>query len=189
LQTLYEKSALSSRHPPSCATVSWACASLQRSTHGPCLSSRLRRSTRSNGSPLDRRRTRLRTSPTSTSIASTPSAPKPPNCCRNYADQVGKAISVAAGAVGHRKCDTSPSLAHSLFDAISATNKFSIFTGDMIEAAVWLVTKECVQSQSFFKSLSDIRAEVSRQASRLSTRSWQRSSVKHPSSLLSLSDY
>lgn len=68
-----------------------------------------------------------------------------PICCRNYADQVGKPISIAAGPVGHQKCDTSPSLAHSLFDAISANNKFAIFTGDMIEAAVWLVTKEYVQ--------------------------------------------
>ncbi|KAJ8082854.1 hypothetical protein PM082_008711 [Marasmius tenuissimus] len=64
-----------------------------------------------------------------------------PICCRNYPDHTGP-VQIAAPPNGDRKCDTPTSLAQSLLDTINANNKFSIFTGDLVEAAVWAVTKE-----------------------------------------------
>ncbi|KAF9269660.1 sphingomyelin phosphodiesterase [Marasmius fiardii PR-910] len=64
-----------------------------------------------------------------------------PICCRNFADHTGP-VQIAAEPNGNRKCDSPTSLAQSLLDAINANNKFSIFTGDLVEAAVWSVTKE-----------------------------------------------
>uniref|UniRef100_A0A0W0GDV1 Calcineurin-like phosphoesterase domain-containing protein n=1 Tax=Moniliophthora roreri TaxID=221103 RepID=A0A0W0GDV1_MONRR len=68
-----------------------------------------------------------------------------PICCRNYADHTGP-VEIPAEPNGNRKCDTPTSLAQSLLNAIKANNMFSIFTGDVVEAAVWLVTKDEVTS-------------------------------------------
>ncbi|KAG7095386.1 hypothetical protein E1B28_006142 [Marasmius oreades] len=64
-----------------------------------------------------------------------------PICCRNYADHTGP-VQIAAEPNGNRKCDTPASLAQSLLNTINADHKFSIFTGDLVEAAIWLVTEE-----------------------------------------------
>ena len=45
-----------------------------------------------------------------------------------------------------RNCDTPTTLVHSLLNQIGANNKFSIFTGDLVEAAVWLVNQAFVIS-------------------------------------------
>ncbi|KAF9467960.1 sphingomyelin phosphodiesterase [Collybia nuda] len=75
-----------------------------------------------------------------------------PICCRNYADHTGPP-SVAAGPMGAHNCDTSPSLAQSMLRAISANNAFSIFTGDVVEAAVWLVDRnEVTNDMSVFNN-------------------------------------
>ncbi|KAG6827562.1 hypothetical protein H0H92_011285 [Tricholoma furcatifolium] len=63
-----------------------------------------------------------------------------PICCRDYADS-SKPPSVPAGPIGAHNCDTSSTLAHSLLEVIPASNAFSIFTGDVVEAAVWLVNQ------------------------------------------------
>lgn len=63
-----------------------------------------------------------------------------PICCRNYADQKGP-IAVAAAPMGEYKCDTPAGLAQNLLRSISAENRFSIFTGDVIEASLWLPDK------------------------------------------------
>ncbi|KIJ98756.1 hypothetical protein K443DRAFT_133333 [Laccaria amethystina LaAM-08-1] len=55
-----------------------------------------------------------------------------PICCRNYADQKGP-VTVAAAPMGEYKCDTPAGLAQSLLRSISIENRFSIFTGDVIE--------------------------------------------------------
>ncbi|KAL0565392.1 hypothetical protein V5O48_016629 [Marasmius crinis-equi] len=64
-----------------------------------------------------------------------------PICCRNFADHTGP-VQIAAQPNGNRKCDTPSTLAQSLLDTINADHKFSIFTGDLVEAAVWAVTKD-----------------------------------------------
>ncbi|KDR79984.1 hypothetical protein GALMADRAFT_242166 [Galerina marginata CBS 339.88] len=64
-----------------------------------------------------------------------------PICCRNYADHEGP-IEVPAGPLGSLQCDTPTTLVQSMLRAVSAANtKFSIFTGDVVEAAVWLVNQ------------------------------------------------
>lgn len=64
-----------------------------------------------------------------------------PICCRPYADKVGP-VSQSAGAMGEHGCDTTTSLAQNLLRTISANNKFSIFTGDVVEASVWLANRK-----------------------------------------------
>ncbi|CDR46236.1 RHTO0S12e01882g1_1 [Rhodotorula toruloides] len=64
-------------------------------------------------------------------------------CCRNYGPgSLGEAVKVPAGPFGHKKCDAPPALVESMFRAIDklAPNKsFTIFTGDVVESAVWAV--------------------------------------------------
>jgi len=67
-----------------------------------------------------------------------------PICCRHYADKQGP-ITTPAGPFGHRHCDTPPALVQQLLKNIGADNKFSIFTGDLVEGAVWLVNREFVR--------------------------------------------
>ncbi|KAL0959865.1 hypothetical protein HGRIS_011538 [Hohenbuehelia grisea] len=76
-----------------------------------------------------------------------------PICCRKYADKKGP-VSQPAGPFGHFNCDTPVPLANSMLSAIQTrapNNKFSIFTGDVVEAAVWsLNRKEVIEDlQSF----------------------------------------
>ncbi|KAF8591354.1 sphingomyelin phosphodiesterase [Ramaria rubella] len=62
-------------------------------------------------------------------------------CCRNYADHVGP-ITEPAQPFGNSHCDSPGDLAGSLLDAmneIGSQARFSIFTGDVIEGATWLV--------------------------------------------------
>jgi len=50
-----------------------------------------------------------------------------PICCRKYADQTGS-VKSSAGPMGSRGCDTPPSLAHSMMQAVKNQNtRFSIF--------------------------------------------------------------
>ncbi|KAJ3546351.1 hypothetical protein NMY22_g2088 [Coprinellus aureogranulatus] len=67
-----------------------------------------------------------------------------PICCRHYADQQGSPVTKAAGSMGMRNCDTPTTLVHDFLNQIGSKNKFSIFTGDLVEAAVWLVNQELV---------------------------------------------
>ncbi|KAF8591358.1 sphingomyelin phosphodiesterase [Ramaria rubella] len=64
-------------------------------------------------------------------------------CCRNFADHVGP-VTEPAGPFGNLHCDSPPDLADSMLDAINQFGshaKFSIFTGDVVERATWLVDK------------------------------------------------
>ncbi|KAF8879658.1 sphingomyelin phosphodiesterase [Gymnopilus junonius] len=64
-----------------------------------------------------------------------------PICCRNFADHTGP-IDEPAGPLGHLNCDTPTPLVHSMMAAVSAQKThFSIFTGDIVEAAIWLVNQ------------------------------------------------
>ncbi|KJA25536.1 hypothetical protein HYPSUDRAFT_405070 [Hypholoma sublateritium FD-334 SS-4] len=64
-----------------------------------------------------------------------------PICCRKFADQTG-AVSVSAGPIGSHGCDTTGALSQSMLKTVSAQNTlFSIFTGDVVEASVWLVNQ------------------------------------------------
>ncbi|EAU89491.1 sphingomyelin phosphodiesterase [Coprinopsis cinerea okayama7 len=63
-----------------------------------------------------------------------------PLCCRNWADQKGPVVA-AAGPMGSRNCDTPTALAQNFLRTITSNNKFSIFTGDVIEASVWLADR------------------------------------------------
>ncbi|GAA5886496.1 hypothetical protein JCM16303_001431 [Sporobolomyces ruberrimus] len=64
-------------------------------------------------------------------------------CCRDYGPgSIGDDVKSPAGKFGHKKCDAPEALVESMFDAIDsfAPNKsFSIFTGDVVESAVWAV--------------------------------------------------
>ncbi|TFK38175.1 Metallo-dependent phosphatase-like protein [Crucibulum laeve] len=65
-----------------------------------------------------------------------------PICCRNYADQTGP-TTVPAGPMGSHHCDTPGVLAQSMLKSVATKNtQFSIFTGDVVEAAVWLVNQQ-----------------------------------------------
>ncbi|TFK22448.1 sphingomyelin phosphodiesterase [Coprinopsis marcescibilis] len=66
-----------------------------------------------------------------------------PICCRNYAGENQPPIS-PAGPMGSRNCDTPTGLAHNFLRTITNNNKFSIFTGDVIEASVWLANRDDV---------------------------------------------
>ncbi|KAF8524305.1 sphingomyelin phosphodiesterase [Hysterangium stoloniferum] len=64
-------------------------------------------------------------------------------CCRNFADKTGP-VTEPAGPFGNHKCDSPPALADSLLSAMNELGsraKFSLFTGDVIEGATWLVDK------------------------------------------------
>ncbi|PBK67541.1 sphingomyelin phosphodiesterase [Armillaria solidipes] len=66
-----------------------------------------------------------------------------PICCRNYTDSAGDVIERPAGTYGEYGCDTPATLIHSLISQIAGSgSEFTIFTGDVVEAAVWLVTEE-----------------------------------------------
>ncbi|KAF8195992.1 Metallo-dependent phosphatase-like protein [Pholiota molesta] len=79
-----------------------------------------------------------------------------PICCRNFADQTGP-VAVAAGPLGSPGCDTPGTLSQSMLKAVAAENtRFSIFTGDVVEAAVWLVNQTEVTSdlQTFNREMA-----------------------------------
>ncbi|KAJ7716969.1 Metallo-dependent phosphatase-like protein [Mycena maculata] len=64
-----------------------------------------------------------------------------PICCRDFADS--PAIPTEpAGPNGNSHCDSPVSLADSMLEEIESLNPvFSIFTGDVVEGAVWLVNQ------------------------------------------------
>ncbi|KAJ7913871.1 sphingomyelin phosphodiesterase [Mycena leptocephala] len=72
---------------------------------------------------------------------------KKPICCRNFADEI-KPPSEPAGPFGNRNCDSPVGLAKSMLEEISAHHTWSIFTGDVAEAAVWS------RSDSGFRSIN-----------------------------------
>ncbi|KAJ2936622.1 hypothetical protein H1R20_g473, partial [Candolleomyces eurysporus] len=80
-----------------------------------------------------------------------------PICCRNYADQTGP-VTNAARPYGSRNCDTPTFLAQNFLRTIGSNNKFSIFTGDVIEASVWLADRVTVQHdiEEFNRELTTI---------------------------------
>ncbi|KAJ6560941.1 sphingomyelin phosphodiesterase [Mycena sp. CBHHK59/15] len=60
-------------------------------------------------------------------------------CCRDFADSPATPTD-PAGPNGNAHCDSPVSLADSMLEAIERLHpKFSIFTGDVVEGAVWLV--------------------------------------------------
>ncbi|KAK2461265.1 hypothetical protein APHAL10511_006792 [Amanita phalloides] len=63
-----------------------------------------------------------------------------PICCRNYSSHTGPIVN-PAGMYGSYSCDTPPVLSDSMLRAIPNTTIFSIFTGDVINAAIWLVNQ------------------------------------------------
>ncbi|RDB27900.1 putative sphingomyelin phosphodiesterase asm-3 [Hypsizygus marmoreus] len=65
-----------------------------------------------------------------------------PICCRNYADDTAPP-NKPAGPFGEHLCDTPTTLVQSMLQSIAANpnNAFSIFTGDLVEASVWLVNQ------------------------------------------------
>ncbi|TKA54510.1 hypothetical protein B0A53_03203 [Rhodotorula sp. CCFEE 5036] len=69
-------------------------------------------------------------------------------CCRDYGPHtVGPQVKYPAGPFGHKKCDAPPALVESMFRAIDRfvpNRKFSIFTGDVVESAVWAVERPVV---------------------------------------------
>ncbi|KAF9542904.1 sphingomyelin phosphodiesterase [Agrocybe pediades] len=65
-----------------------------------------------------------------------------PICCRNFADQAGP-VEVPAGPSGSANCDTPTTLVQSMLRAVASQGtQFNIFTGDVVEAAVWLVSQD-----------------------------------------------
>ncbi|TFY73601.1 hypothetical protein EWM64_g10411, partial [Hericium alpestre] len=73
-------------------------------------------------------------------------------CCRKYADQTGP-VTEPAGPFGNHGCDSPSTFADSLVQAVNtigAKASFSIFTGDIVEGATWLVTKGFVQPRLYF---------------------------------------
>ncbi|KAF7325782.1 Sphingomyelin phosphodiesterase [Mycena kentingensis (nom. inval.)] len=70
---------------------------------------------------------------------------KKPICCRNFADQA-KPPRDPAKPFGNRNCDSPVGLAKSLLKQISAFHTWSIFTGDVVEAAVWQVNRSEVST-------------------------------------------
>ncbi|KFY05465.1 hypothetical protein V492_08517, partial [Pseudogymnoascus sp. VKM F-4246] len=67
-------------------------------------------------------------------------------CCRSYtpADEPGN-NDTPAGTYGNVNCDTPLSLEESMYAAIDSLvpdRAFSIFTGDVVEGAVWMVTND-----------------------------------------------
>ncbi|KAJ3501558.1 hypothetical protein NLJ89_g9283 [Agrocybe chaxingu] len=79
-----------------------------------------------------------------------------PICCRRFPDQTGP-VHVAAGPLGSTGCDAPTSLVQSMLLAIAGESpKFSIFTGDVVEAALWDINKaEAISGlEEFNKELS-----------------------------------
>ncbi|KAJ7867767.1 sphingomyelin phosphodiesterase [Mycena olivaceomarginata] len=70
---------------------------------------------------------------------------KKPICCRAFADEAVPP-NEPAGPFGNRNCDSPAGLAKSMLDQISTHHTWSIFTGDVVEAAVWLVNRSEVTS-------------------------------------------
>ncbi|KAK7039634.1 Metallo-dependent phosphatase-like protein [Favolaschia claudopus] len=70
---------------------------------------------------------------------------KKPICCRNFADEA-KPPREPAGRFGNRNCDSPGGLAKSLLQEIASHLTWSIFTGDVVEAAVWDVNRSEVTS-------------------------------------------
>ncbi|KZP28597.1 sphingomyelin phosphodiesterase [Athelia psychrophila] len=69
-----------------------------------------------------------------------------PICCRNFADNTGTPTE-PAGPYGNSKCDSPVPLVDSMLDFAQQTAgdaKFAIFTGDVVEAALWLVNQSDV---------------------------------------------
>ncbi|KAJ3901432.1 Metallo-dependent phosphatase-like protein [Lentinula edodes] len=67
-----------------------------------------------------------------------------PLCCREFSDQ-SEPTTIPAGPLGDHACDTPRNLVESIVKAIDTTNNtFSIFTGDIVDGAVWLVNQEDV---------------------------------------------
>ncbi|KAJ3773546.1 sphingomyelin phosphodiesterase [Lentinula raphanica] len=67
-----------------------------------------------------------------------------PLCCREFSDQT-EPTTIPAGPHGDHACDTPHNLVDSIVKAIEATNNtFSIFTGDIVDGAIWLVNQEGV---------------------------------------------
>ncbi|KAI0958393.1 hypothetical protein AcV7_004224 [Taiwanofungus camphoratus] len=73
-----------------------------------------------------------------------------PICCRDYEEvPKPKHIKVHAGRHGSRRCDSPVSLADSMLEAaqhFGGSATFSIFTGDVIDHAVWQVDEDYVSS-------------------------------------------
>ncbi|EKM50588.1 uncharacterized protein PHACADRAFT_263949 [Phanerochaete carnosa HHB-10118-sp] len=66
-----------------------------------------------------------------------------PICCRNFADETGP-LTEPAGPNGNSHCDSPVTLADSMLEAaqqFGSTANFTLFTGDVVEGAVWLVNK------------------------------------------------
>ncbi|CAA7268233.1 unnamed protein product [Cyclocybe aegerita] len=81
-----------------------------------------------------------------------------PICCRRFPDQTGS-VHVAAGPLGSHGCDAPASLAQSMLLAIAGENtKFSIFTGDVVEVALWDIDKAEATSdlKEFNRELSSL---------------------------------
>ncbi|GAA5871736.1 hypothetical protein JCM8547_008128 [Rhodosporidiobolus lusitaniae] len=64
-------------------------------------------------------------------------------CCREYGpESVGEHVKSPAGKFGQKKCDTPPALVESMLQAVeqyAPDRAFTIFTGDVVESAVWAV--------------------------------------------------
>ncbi|PPQ81932.1 hypothetical protein CVT25_013780 [Psilocybe cyanescens] len=81
-----------------------------------------------------------------------------PICCRNFADQTGP-VQVPAGPSGSLNCDTPTTLVQSMLRSVATQNaQFSIFTGDVVEAAVWLVdqTENTSDMQKFNNEMATL---------------------------------
>ncbi|KAJ7635024.1 sphingomyelin phosphodiesterase [Roridomyces roridus] len=77
---------------------------------------------------------------------------KKPICCRNFADEQ-MPPSEPAGPFGNRNCDSPAGLAKSMLEQIAGHHTWSIFTGDVVEAAVWIVNKsEVTNDVTIFNS-------------------------------------
>ncbi|KAF5389664.1 hypothetical protein D9757_004095 [Collybiopsis confluens] len=80
-------------------------------------------------------------------------------CCRNFADDTGN-VTDPAQPFGNSKCDSPPSLADSMLEAVNSFNaKFIIFTGDVVEGAIWLTTQEQIPSE-VTSDLEDFNTEL-----------------------------
>ncbi|KAJ7895181.1 Metallo-dependent phosphatase-like protein [Mycena olivaceomarginata] len=83
-----------------------------------------------------------------------------PICCRDFADSPA-VPTLPAGPNGNSHCDSPVSLADSMLAAVESLKpKFSIFTGDVVDRAVWLVNQSGVSAD-----LREFNAEM---ASKLS---------------------
>ncbi|KII87716.1 hypothetical protein PLICRDRAFT_176496 [Plicaturopsis crispa FD-325 SS-3] len=86
-----------------------------------------------------------------------------PICCRDFADQANETTTEPAGPNGNAKCDSPVTLADSMLEAaqrFGAGARFTIFTGDVVEGAVWLVNKTEVTGD-----LQDFNSEMASELS------------------------